>query len=206
MPRDLPSVEYLHKILSYDPDTGKLYWKHRTPDMFTPSGKVSEQSICNRWNARHAQKPALKCLDKGYFTGRIKNKLFFAHRVLFAMHYGRWPVHGIDHINGDPKDNRICNLREADQTVNNRNASTPVTNKSGVVGVFWDKSRQRWAAAVSVGDKTVHLGRFLCFEDAVAARQAANFELGFHPNHGRTGKHESRPRVSILGHSEAKSP
>jgi hypothetical protein len=50
------------------------------------------------------------------------------------------------------------------------------------------------------------LGRFLCFEDAVAARQAANFELGFHPNHGRTGKHESRPRVSILGHSEAKSP
>jgi len=37
-----------------------------------------------------------------------------------------------------------------------------------------------------VDGKTIHLGRFDKFEDAVAARKAADIKYGFHPNHGKS--------------------
>ena len=42
------------------------------------------------------------------------------HQVVWALNYGRWPTQ-IDHINGNPKDNRIENLREVSYSENNMN-------------------------------------------------------------------------------------
>lgn len=50
-------------------------------------------------------------------------------------------------------------------------------NKSGVVGVNWDKSRNLWQASIRFKGKKYNLGRFADFDDAVAARQAAEKEI-----------------------------
>lgn len=50
-------------------------------------------------------------------------------------------------------------------------------NKSGVVGVNWDKSRRKWQASIRFKGKKYHLGRFDDFELAVCARRKAEEEM-----------------------------
>ena len=54
------------------------------------------------------------------------------------------------------------------------------TNKSGVTGVCWDKSHNRWKAQITLRKQTINLGRFDKFDDAVKARKEAE-EKYFRP-------------------------
>jgi hypothetical protein len=61
MPKPLPPAEYLHKLLSYDPETGQLFWKRRSVDLFTTThGKKirTAEHTCKQWNNRYAGKQA----------------------------------------------------------------------------------------------------------------------------------------------------
>jgi len=100
--------------------------------------------------------------------------------------YGFFPSHGLDHINGEGLDNRIVNLREADQGVNMKNTSRRVDNMSGVTGVHWYKNRKKWQAQIQVNGKRIFLGYFDDIDDAIAVRKLANIKYGFHNNHGNT--------------------
>lgn len=51
------------------------------------------------------------------------------------------------------------------------------SNKSGVVGVNWDKSRGKWQASIRFKGRRYNLGRFASFDDAVKARQTAEKEI-----------------------------
>mgnify|MGYP003680987602 CR=1 FL=1 len=51
MPKKLPSIEYLHKALYYDPHKGEFFWRERTPDMFLHKGALSADRKCNHWNS-----------------------------------------------------------------------------------------------------------------------------------------------------------
>lgn len=53
-------------------------------------------------------------------------------------------------------------------------------NKSGVKGVYWDKSRGKWSASITFKRKNIHLGRFDNKQDAIEARKRAE-EKYFHP-------------------------
>ena len=57
------------------------------------------------------------------------------------------------------------------------NRGTFSNNKSGVTGVSFDKSKGKWLAIIHKNHKTYRLGLFVDFEDAVAARRAAEKEL-----------------------------
>lgn len=73
----------------------------------------------------------------------------------------------VDHINGDPRDNRLENLRAISQRDNNRNTRKRRSNKSGHKGVSWDKEKGRWVAyGKSEECKTIFLGRFDDVEEA----------------------------------------
>lgn len=50
-------------------------------------------------------------------------------------------------------------------------------NKSGVVGVNWDKSRNKWQASIRFKGHKYNLGRFENFDDAVDARKKAEKEI-----------------------------
>lgn len=55
----------------------------------------------------------------------------------------------------------------------------PATKASttGVRGVFWSKSKQRYIACVTYQRKTYHLGTFIHIEDAIAARKCGEEQI-----------------------------
>jgi hypothetical protein len=183
--QDLLTPAMLRKLLTYDPDTGLLYWRVRTPDMFT-DGKQTAAHNCARWNARFAGTEAFTSVsNKRYKHGRILGKHYFAHRVIWAMANGRWPDNHIDHINGICNDNRICNLRDVTRSVNARNAKKKINNTSGICGVSWHKKNQKWQANITMRGKSVNLGYFENIECATAARKAAEIGNGYTARHGQ---------------------
>jgi hypothetical protein len=168
------------KLLRYDSETGKLFWLPRPREMF------STAHYCAAWNTKFAGKEAFTTADKfGYKQGTLLNRHYLAHRVIWLICTGSWPDGEIDHINGNPSDNRLCNLRVVSGADNLKNQKRPKNNKSGAVGVYWDMRRKKWGSAIQVNGKRKGLGNFSDFETAVSIRKAAEMEQGFHPNHGR---------------------
>ena len=185
MTKDLPSPELLRKLLRYEPDTGKLFWRLATPDMFLDGKKHSAKTKCAIWNAKCAGKPALSYREKNrpYAYGDIFGVKVYAHRVICAMRDGTWPE-VVDHINGDKQDNRSQNLRSVDHSANAMNRLLGSNNKSGIVGVYWDRARLKWSAEIQANGKKFFLGRFDRKLDAQKARQKAQESMGFSSRHG----------------------
>ena len=178
------SVETLRQLLAYDSETGFLYWRFRPVEMFQDSGLQSQQHNANCWNGRNAGKRAFNAINKGYGYSGIFKKKFAAHRVAWALHHGAWPEEEIDHINGNRLDNRIENLRSVTKKENALNKRIRPSNTSGVTGVHYFTRKGKWTAYINIGGRRINTGYFVNKSDAVAARKAAEKELGFHPNHG----------------------
>jgi len=173
------SIEQLHENLKYNPSTGKFTWRERAETYPLPLPSI------RRFNTTRAGKQVFEESHNGYYRMELLGKRYKSHRVAWAMHTGEWPADQVDHINGDRVDNRIENLREATQTDNSRNTKIPANNMSGVIGVHWDKRTRRWVSQIKDLTQQIYLGSFTNFDDAVAARAAAEVKYGFHPNHGR---------------------
>lgn len=78
----------------------------------------------------------------------------------------------VDHVNRNKTDNRRCNLRIATRAQNTYNAKVPRHNTSGLIGVNWDKAKNKWRAYCSVNNKSITIGRFTCKQTAIEARDA----------------------------------
>ena len=81
-----------------------------------------------------------------------------------------------DHIDRNPLNNRKHNLRVANASENMQNSSISTRNTSGVIGVSWDKNRNKWHVQISVNKNGIHIGRFANKEDAIVARLQAEKE------------------------------
>jgi hypothetical protein len=180
----LPSPRLLRRLIDYNSETGEMLWKERPAWMFRPN-RYSRKSSANYWNLQFAGKPALAANDRGYLVGEIFTQWQAAHRVAWAIYYGRWPNGHIDHINQQRNDNRISNLRDVTQAENSQNKRMHKNNKSGVIGVSWYPSTKKWAADIGINGKRTRLGYFASIEEAAAARKVAEHKYGFHPNHGK---------------------
>lgn len=109
------------------------------------------------------------------------------HQVIWVLVHGAMPQGYIDHIDGDKKNNVPSNLRDVPQKINTRNQKMRSTNKSGITGVHWDQSREKWVAQIMVDGRAIHLGRFLTKEAAGDARlkfMTENRHYGFSDRHG----------------------
>lgn len=183
--KPLPSQGVLHQLLRYDADTGKLYWKERPASMFK-SGRYGPESEAKRWNAKNAGAEAFTALtDAGHAHGTIFDVKHRAHRVVWKLIYGEEPI-SIDHINGNPKDNRLENLRAVTHKENMRNQKMRSTNSSGHQGVRWVTRLSKFRAQICVDGRPRHLGVFDNLDAALAARKEAERKHGFHANHGRS--------------------
>lgn len=114
------------------------------------------------------------CLDAlGYLKIKIHKRIYMGHRLAWLYVHGEWPSHQVDHIDGNPSNNSISNLRTATQFENMRNCGRFRTNTSGHKGVTWHKTRRKWDAKIMSGGKHHFLGSFSTPEDAAAAYAAA---------------------------------
>ena len=82
----------------------------------------------------------------------------------------------VDHINGDPLDNRRDNLRVVTVQENCMNQGMSKRNKSGITGVSWNKSANKWEAKIAYKKKQIHLGCFDNLADGAKARKDAEKE------------------------------
>lgn len=108
--------------------------------------------------------------DKKYLVTSVKGVSYSVHRLIFAYHHGFFPQQ-VDHINRDTLDNRIENLRPADQSKNMCNRRKFANNTSGYCGVHWSKRQHKWVAYVDIDKRRHHLG---CFDDAELAGLVAS--------------------------------
>lgn len=145
----------LIELLKYDPESGKFTWLKK------PSRKTL---ITNEvGTVRH----------DGYVRVRINKTFYYIHRLAWFYVYGELPSMEIDHINGNPNDNRICNLRLASRHDNAANISVSKKNKSGVTGVFWCEKESRWYSYIMRFGHKFHLGMAEDFFEAVCLRKSA---------------------------------
>lgn len=71
---------------------------------------------------------------KGYYILGFNNRLYFVHRIVFFLHYNNCP-NIIDHIDNNPSNNKIENLRAANKSENQHNRKINKNNKSGCKGL-----------------------------------------------------------------------
>ncbi|MEC5643164.1 HNH endonuclease [Citrobacter koseri] len=147
--------------LSYDPDSGIFTWKGVLGNRFSRVGHVA-----GTINGR------------GYIQIGVGGKLYLAHRLAWLYMTGTWPKLILDHVDGNPLNNRFSNLRDADYSQNMCNKKKARKNTSGYRGVVWCGRDKKWVARGAFRRKAYTLGRFENIE--LAALVAQNFREKYH--------------------------
>jgi outer membrane protein assembly factor BamB len=152
----MTDVHRVQELLAYNPDTGVFVWKKTT------SNRVKVGSVAGN-------------MSKGYREISIDGKTYRAHRLAWLLTHGRWPSVYLDHVNGNPDDNRLCNLREASTSENAWNSRRHADNRSGLKGATYCRNRHHlpWQARICVNGKTKPLGWFATAEEAHRAYEKA---------------------------------
>ncbi len=137
-------------LFDYCQETGILIWKRRSN---SPNPMYEK-----RWNARNAGKTAGYVNGKGYVMLQIDKVNYLAHRIIWRMVTGSWPLSEIDHINLVRHDNRWSNLREATTVQNGWNKRRRVSKFGLPPGVA--RNRSKFSAKLWSDGKWKCLGTF----------------------------------------------
>lgn len=137
----------VREILHYSPETGIFTWK-------ASRGGVKAGTVAG----------CIRTTD-GYW--KIGSHL--AHRLAWLYVHGEWPADQIDHVNGDRRDNRLCNLRAVTQQQNLHNVKPHKDNEAGRKGIYLHKRTGRYRARIMVNGRQRHLGYFDTADEAYRA-------------------------------------
>lgn len=133
---------------------GELYWA-------VSRKGVTKGAIASRINP-----------TTGYRDTRLFRKVYQTHRLIFLLHHEYTPQY-VDHIDGNPLNNRIENLRPCTKSQNACNQKLRSNSKSGVRGVSWISRNSKWVARVGIEGKQLYLGLFDTIEEATNAVEKA---------------------------------
>jgi hypothetical protein len=159
----LPSVEFLNKSLSYNPDTGNIF------------------RLTGRYKGAIAGAVSVKGRHVIDLVIDGKTVKFYSARIAWKIFYKEEPTSQIDHINGDKLDNRICNLRAATNSENQCNTSKR-DNSRPYKGVFKrrnakGKHYKDWTYQIRFDYKLYQVSGFATAEEAFEARCAFGKQL-----------------------------
>lgn len=163
----------LHSLFFYDYTTGECYWRKRPISYCDSVGRQKS------WNNKFAYKSVGWVSSTGHRQCAIFHKKYILHRLIWLYVYGYLPDVLIDHIDQNPLNNKINNLRVGTRIINAINTGINANNTSGVTGVSWSKKEKLWEAYITVNKKRINLGRYKNFNDAVLTRFKAEQEYGF---------------------------
>ncbi len=146
-------AERVREILHYDPETG----------IFTRKVRLAQR---HQAGDRACGNP----IKGGHLRVAFDSTKYLAHRLAWLYIHGEWPKGMIDHINGNPADNRLANLRDVNARINMENIRRArASNKSGYLGVYWHGQNGKWVARIQVDKKGIYIG---CFDDPKDAHEA----------------------------------
>lgn len=160
----LPSYEELHSLFEYNECNGTLHWKYR-------------DDVRKSWNTKFVGKECGTTV-RGRVTLRINTKPYLAHRIIWKMLKGDDPLY-IDHIDGNPSNNRLSNLRSVTLEQNQKNRR-PTKNNKGVFGLHRSK-HSSWVIQIKEG----YFGSHKCLGQAIKIRNSLYDKYGYHENHGK---------------------
>ncbi len=104
---------------------------------------------------------------------RNKHQSFKLHRILLSVNTNQI----IDHINRQTLDNRKSNLRICSRNQNQHNHGVSKKNKSGFIGVYYNKKDHKWFAQIRNNNKLIYIGYFTNPIEAARARDKKAIEL-----------------------------
>jgi hypothetical protein len=156
--------ERLKELLHYDQDTGVFTW------LISPRNNVKSGKQAGTYDR------------KGYLKILYKRKLYMGHWLAWLYVYGKFPDNEIDHINGNPSDNTILNLRDVTRKQNMENKKVYSNSKSGYSGVTWHSRDKKWNVRIGHYGKRISLGYFDNLSDAIAVRIKAENQTFTHNN------------------------
>lgn len=107
--------------------------------------------------------------EDGYLVSRINDKIIRMHRLIMNAPKDK----DVDHINHLIYDNRKENLRIVTRSQNNMNRGLQINSTSGIKGVNYCKSKEKWKAVIKLNKRNIHLEYFVQKEDAIKARTEA---------------------------------
>jgi len=139
MAAQIITKDYLNYL--FDFKDGELFWKNPNSNRVRVGQKVGSKGV------------------GGYYKTTINGAYKLNHRLIFLMHYGYLPKI-IDHIDNNPSNNRIENLRPATDSQNQHNANIAKKNKSGVKGVYWHKATNKWKTQFKLNGKKMYFGEY----------------------------------------------
>ena len=152
--KPIENIDLIKEVISYNPETGIFTW-NKDRKGHARAGKIA--------GTNHG---------RGYRTIVVNDIEYLAHRLAWAIHHGDLPTDlQIDHINGDRKDNRICNLRIASHSENCRNSKVRKHSKTGIKGV--KKRGTKWHVRIRVHGEQIWLGSYNTPEEAKDAYNKA---------------------------------
>lgn len=180
----LPDIDTLRRFFRYE--NGKLI-RNIIPETDVALTGFTLRGL-RRWNSTLANLEAghefVTTSGAKVKQVRINHKMYYVHRIIYKLCTNEEPLL-IDHINGNPLDNRIENLRSVTNAENSKNSKRSVKNTSGVTGVSYSETDGLWEAYIWNNCVKINLGRYKCFQDAVDKRKEAEVLYGYHLNHGR---------------------
>lgn len=152
-----PNIEQLRSKFYYDPESGEIMRKRNT----------------GRWRAGTLVGTTAHGL---YRATKLSTGKVYIHILAWALHYGDWPGSIIDHVDGNPSNNRIGNLRLATKSQNGCNRGATRLNSTGAKGVCRARSG-RYRAEICINQKHFRLGEFDTLEEARQAYARKSIEL-----------------------------
>lgn len=153
--KKMPTKELLREWFHYEPESGVFTWIKEPRKVGPLLGKIAGHVSIN--NYRYIRVPG--------------HGLIGAQRLAWIYMYG--PTIGdltIDHIDVNPLNNSISNLRLATLSQQGQNKHVRSDSRSGLRGAFYNPSRKKsWYSQIRVDGKCFCLGNFHTPEEAHAA-------------------------------------
>tara|TARA_Y100001937_G_C6957914_1_gene257587 strand:- start:45 stop:614 length:570 start_codon:yes stop_codon:yes gene_type:complete len=163
----LPDAELLRERFIYNKETGELRWA---------TGR-NVGKIAGYLYTSYYKKFKHKKIPCQYWYVKLNGKKIYAHRIIWKMVTGEdLGKLGIDHINGDGRDNRWENLRKADGSQNAANREANPMSISGIKGVRRMSNKVKgftYRADIYVEGEAISLGTYPTLQEAVRARAKA---------------------------------
>ena len=159
MANKILTQERLKELFHYDSDTG----------IFKRYKKLGPQ----KESAGHV-------VTSGHRQIMVDKKLYMAHNLAWLYVHGNYPTCILDHINRNPDDNKISNLRLANFSENQQNTKVRTDNLCGHKGLSFDSKYNVYKVRISKNGKTYNLGRFKNIQDAIKIRKNAENDLFTH--------------------------